>query len=253
MLRKRVVTTLTFNDGVLFRTKDFIPDYRYTANFIDAWSIDEIVLLDVTRPGQGSRKNFYARIQEFARKCFVPLAVGGGVKTVEDFRKLLRMGADKIVINTEAVRNPQLITEAAQLFGSQCVIVSIDAKKKDYGSYEVYTEFGSKATGLDPISWAKRAQELGAGEIMITSIEKDGSLEGYDNELNRRVAEAVTIPVLVCGGAGKWQDFVDGFVQSKASAVCTTCIYHFTETSIKSAKRYLTAAGVQVRTDLQNT
>lgn len=253
MLRKRVITTLTFNDGVLFRTKDFIPDYRYTANFIDTWSIDEIVLLDVTRPGQGRKENFYARVQEFSRKCFVPLAVGGGVKTVEDFRKLLRMGADKIVINTEAIRNPRLITEAAQLFGSQCVVVSIDAKKNDNGSYEVYAEFGKNATGLDPISWAKKAQELGAGEIMITSIEKDGSLEGYDNELNRMITEAVTIPVLVCGGAGKWQDFVDGFVNGKASAVCTTCIYHFTETSIKSAKKYLTDAGIQVRTDLQNT
>ena len=253
MLRKRVITTLTFNDGVLFRTKDFIPDYRYTANFVDSWSIDEIILLDVTRPGQGKKENFHERVQNFARNCFVPLAVGGGVKTVDDFRTLLRLGADKIVINSEAVHRPTLITEAAQLFGSQCVVVSIDAKKKTNGTYEVYTEFGTKATGLDPVEWARQAQELGAGEIMITAIEKDGSLEGYDNELNKIVAEAVTIPVLVSGGAGKWQDFVDGFVQGKASGVCTTCIYHFTETSIKSAKKYLLNASIPIRTDLQNT
>lgn len=248
MLRKRLITVLTFNDGVLFRTKDFLPDYRYTANFVDAWSIDEIVLLDVTRPGEGRKENFYQRVQDFARKCFVPLAVGGGVKTLDDFRKLLRLGADKIVINTEAVRNPKMITEAAQLFGSQCVVISIDAIKNSDGTYEVCTEFGKKRTGLDPVSWAKRAQELGAGEIMITSIEKDGSLEGYDNHLNRMVAEAVTIPVLVCGGAGKWQDFVDGFRQGKASGVCTTCIYHFTETSIGSAKKYLQNANIEIRT-----
>lgn len=247
MLRKRLINVLTFNDGVLFRTKDFTPDYRYTANFVDAWSIDEIVLLDITRPGEGKKENFYQRVQDFARQCFVPLAVGGGVKSKVDFQKLLRLGADKIVINTEAVENPDLITEAAQLFGSQCVVVSIDAIKHPDGSYEVCTEFGKKRTGLDPVAWAKQAQNLGAGEIMITSIEKDGSLEGYDNELNRLVAEAVTIPVLVCGGAGKWQDFVDGFEQGKASGACTTCIYHFTETSIKNAKKYLQNAKIEIR------
>ena len=157
------------------------------------------------------------------------------------------MGADKITINTEAVNRPEFITEAAKLFGAQCVVVSIDAKKLGPGKYEVYTEQGTKPTGLDPAEWAKKAEELGAGEIMITSIDKDGSLEGYDNELNKMVSEAVDIPVLVCGGAGKWQDFVDGFKKGKASAVCTTCIYHFTDTSIKSVKKYLKDAGINVR------
>jgi len=247
MLRKRLITVLTFNDGVLFRTKLFNPDYRYTHNFIDAWSIDEIVAVDVTRPGQGDKENFYKMVKETAKKCFVPLAAGGGVRTVDDFRKLLSIGADKVVINTEAVRRPELITEAANLFGAQCVVVSIDAKKHEDGSYEVFTEFGKKPTGLHPTEWAKKAQELGAGEIMITSIERDGFLEGYDNELNRLVSEAVDIPVLVCGGAGKWQDFVDGFKIGKASAVCTTNIYHFTDTSIKSAKAYMKNAGIDVR------
>jgi imidazole glycerol-phosphate synthase subunit HisF len=247
MLRKRLITVLTFNDGVLFRTKLFNPDYRYTHNFIDAWSVDEVVALDVTRPGQGERENFYNRVQSLASKCFVPLAAGGGVRTIDDFRKMLSIGADKVVINSEAFRNPGFITEAANLFGAQCVVVSIDAKKHGDGKYEVYIEQGTVPTGLDPVEWAKKAQEYGAGEIMITSIEKDGSLQGYDNELNRMVSEAVSIPVLVCGGAGKWQDFVDGFVKGKASAVCTTCIYHFTDVSIKSAKKYLKEAGIDVR------
>jgi imidazole glycerol-phosphate synthase subunit HisF len=248
MLKKRLITVLTFNDGVLFRTKLFNPDYRYTQNFIDAWSIDEIVAIDVTRPGQGEKENFYKTVENLARKCFVPLAAGGGVRTIADFRKLLSIGADKVIINTKAVQRPEFITEAANLFGAQCVVVSIDAKKHDNGSYEVYTEFGTKPTGLDPAKWAKKAQELGAGEIMITSIERDGFLEGYDNELNKMVSEAVDIPVLVCGGAGKWQDFVDGFIEGKASAVCTTNIYHFTETSIKSAKAYMMNAGINMRT-----
>jgi cyclase len=247
MLRKRLIVVLTFNDGVLFRTKDFTPDYRYTLNFVDAWSVDEIVALDVTRPGQGERKNFYKVIKKFARKCFVPLAAGGGVKTLKDFKTLLDLGADKVVVNTEAVRRPEFITEAANSFGAQCVVVSIDAKKVNSG-YEVFTEFGRKPTGLRPNKWAKKVQDLGAGEIFINSIDKDGSLEGYDSDLIRVVSKSVAIPVLACGGAGAWQHFVDGFKKGKASGVCTTNIYHFTETSIKSAKTYLkNVGGVNVR------
>lgn len=247
MLKKRLITVLTFNDGVLFRTKDFQPDYRYTLNFVDAWSVDEIVVLDITRPGAGERNNFFGVVREFSNKCFVPLSAGGGIKTVEDFRTLLNLGADKVIVNSEALRREGFITEAARLFGSQCVVVSIDARVRADGNYEVYREFGTKATGLDPVSWAKKAEELGAGEILITSIDKDGSLEGYDNRLNRLISDAVKIPVLVSGGAGKWQDFVDGFNKGNASAVCTTNIYHFTETSIKSAKRYMKDSGIQVR------
>lgn len=247
MLKKRLITVLTFNDGVLYRTKDFNPDYRYTLNFVDAWSVDEIVVLDVTRPGLGKKENFFRIVKQFANRCFVPLAAGGGVKNIGDFKKLLSIGADKVVINSEAVRNPKFITEAAKLYGSQCVVVSIDARKKDNNDYEVFTEYGKIPTGLKPEAWAKKAQEFGAGEIMITSIEKDGSLEGYDNELNKLVSEAVDIPVLVCGGAGKWKDFVEGFIKGKASAVCTTNIYHFTDTSIKSAKTYLKNEGINVR------
>jgi cyclase len=238
---------LTFNDGVLFRTREFLPDYRYTLNFVDAWSVDEIVVLDITRPGEGERENFYTVVEQFARRCFVPLAAGGGVRDLEEIRTLLQLGADKVVINTEAVRRPEFITESAKAFGSQCVVVSIDAKTRGERTYEVFTHFGTQPIGLDPAQWARRAQALGAGEILITSIDKDGSLEGYDNELNKAVSEAVEIPVLISGGAGKWQDFVDGFTLGKASAVCTTNIYHFTDTSIRSAKRYLLDRGIEVR------
>lgn len=247
MIRKRLITVLTFNNGILFRTKDFMPDYRYTFNFVDAWSIDEIVVLDVTRPGEGERENFYSVVSQFAEKCFVPLAAGGKVKCIDDFHILLALGADKITINTAAFLNPKLITEAARIFGSQCVVVSIDAKKKNDGNYEVYIANGTTATGMDPETWAKIAADSGAGEILVTSIDKDGSLEGYDNELNLLVARSVNIPVLVCGGAGKWQDFVDGFTAGKASAVCTTNIYHFTEKSIRSAKIYMNDANINVR------
>ena len=247
MLRKRLVIVLTFNNGVLFRTRNFIPDYRYTLNFVDAWSVDEIVVLDITRPGEGDPENFRKIVELLAENCFVPLAAGGGVRTLEDMKQLLDIGADKIILNTAVKDNVSLVTEAANRFGSQCVVVSVDAKKQKDGDYEVFCGFGKENTGSDPATWAKRAEEAGAGEILITSIDKDGTLEGYDNELNRLVSEAVDIPVLVSGGAGKWQDFVDGFEKGKASAVCTSNIYHFTESSIKNAKQYLDKAGIPVR------
>ena len=247
MLRTRLITVLTLNDGVLFRTKEFHPDYRYTMNFVDTWSIDEIVALDVTRPGHGERESFYEVVQDLARKCFVPLACGGGIRSIEDVRTLFRMGADKVILNTGAIDRPELITEAAANYGAQSVVVSIDAQRHEDAQYEVYADFGSRPTGLDPVQWARRAQELGAGEIFITSIEKDGSLEGYDNDLNRRVSSAVGVPVLVAGGAGKWQDFCDGIFLGGASAVCTTNIYHFTETSIRSAKQFMANEGIRVR------
>lgn len=247
MLRKRLITVLTLNDGVLFRTRNFHPDYRYTTNFVDAWSVDEIVVLDITRPGHGDKANFYSVVSELAGQCFVPLAVGGGVRTVQDFKTLLGVGADKVVVNTGAVERQELVSEAAKLFGAQCVVVSIDAKKSMGGGYEVFTTFGTKPTGLQPADWARTVEDLGAGEIFITSVDKDGTLEGYDNDLNALVASAVEIPVLVCGGAGKWQDFADGFTQGHASAVCTANIYHFTETSIRSAKAFLRNSGILVR------
>lgn len=251
MLRRRVITVLTFVDGVLFRTKLFEPDYRYTLNFVDAWSVDEIVVLDVTRNPQADRTAFDGVVQNFARNCFVPLAAGGGIRDLGHVRRYLDLGADKVVVNTGALERPELITEVARAHGSQCCVVSIDARRTDgrtgEGGYEVCSTFGGMPTGQDPVAWAREAVDRGAGEIMITAIEHDGALSGYDLELCRRVADAVPVPVLICGGAGNWKHFLFGFQDGGADAVCTTNIYHFTETSIQSAKAFLAKNGVPVR------
>lgn len=246
MLRKRVISVLTFNEGVLFRSKLFTPDYRYTANFVDSWSIDEIVLLDITRPEKRNPELFYTVVSAFSRKCFVPVCVGGGVRSLDDFKRYLDLGADKIAIGTVAIQQPEMISQAASRFGSQCVVVSIDAKR-DGESYRVFYNCGRDVTSWQPEDLARRVEDLGAGEILLTSIDRDGSLEGYDNELNSIVSRDVTIPVIVCGGAGKWQDFVDGFTIGGADAVATTNVYHFTETSIKNAKQFLHQKSINVR------
>lgn len=246
MLKRRVITVLTFNDGVLFRTKIFTPDYRYTVNFVDAWSIDEIVLLDISRPERRKPQLFHSVVDYFSRNCFVPLCVGGGVRNLDDFGRYLDLGADKISVNTAVIEEPNLVSRAARRFGSQCVVASIDVRKEGSG-YRVFKNCGRNGTEWRPDDLARRAEQLGAGEILLTSIDRDGSLEGYDNELNSLVVQAVSIPVIVSGGAGKWQDFVDGFLSGGADAVATTNIYHFTETSIKSAKQYLLKQGLDVR------
>jgi len=246
MLRHRLVTVLTFNNGTLFRTKLFEPDYRYTHNFVDSWLVDEIVMLDVTRNG-GDNRPFLDVVTKFAHDCFVPLAVGGGIRTLDDVRTFMAVGGDKVVINSGAVERPQLITDIAEAYGTQCVVLSIDARKTGQGGYEVYAGCGAVPTGKDPAAWAREAEGLGAGEIMITSIERDGSLQGYDLDLCKRVTQAVSVPVLVMGGAGSWKHFVEGIQDGGASAVCTQNIYHFTENSIQSAKKFLADRGVPVR------
>ncbi len=247
MLRRRVVTVLTFVDGVLFRTKLFEPDYRYTLNFVDAWSVDEIVVLDITRDSNDGGAAFADVVQRFASNCFVPVAAGGGVRSLDDVRRYLELGADKVVVNTGALERPDLISEIARTYGSQCCVVSIDARRTGENEYEVFSHFGRNATGKDPVAWAQAAEEHGAGEILITAIEHDGALSGYDLELCRRIADTVSVPVLICGGAGNWKHFLSGFTDGGADAVCTTNIYHFTETSIHSAKTFLAKNGVEVR------
>ena len=247
MLRKRLITVLTFNDGVLFRTKLFEPDYRYTHNFVDSWAIEEIVVLDVTRPGKGAREGFNRVIGDFARSCFVPLAAGGWIRTLDDVHDYLALGADKVVINTAAVERPEFITDVAQRYGSQCVVLSIDAKAQDGGNYEAFSSQGSQPTGLDPVEWAQAGVDLGAGEILLTAIDRDGSLRGYDLTLCRRVVDAVPVPVLILGGAGNWRHFAEGLGVAGAAAVCTQNIYHFTETSVRTAKKFLHEQGFSVR------
>lgn len=246
MLRKRLIAVLTLNDGVLFRTKLFRPDYRYTSNFVDAWSIDELVVLDITRNGQGSRARFEEAMANFARRCFVPLAAGGGVRSLDDVDRLLEIGADKVVVNTGAIERPGLITEIARKYGSQCVVVSIDAKPAAEG-YRVYSHFALTDTGRDAVEWARQAQDLGAGEILVTAVERDGWLQGYDLDLVGAIAATVKVPVLALGGCGNWQHVVDLFGKTTAAAACTQNIYHFTESSIRSAKAFLRNAGIEVR------
>lgn len=246
MLRKRLIVVLTLNDGVLFRTRNFVPDYRYTLNFVDTWLVDEVVALDITRPGQGDRKNFYEVVEQLASSCFVPLAVGGGVTNLDEVSRLMAAGADKVVVNSEAHRRPEFIGEIASSYGSQCAVVSIDAKKVEE-DYRVFTEFGRKDIGMGPVEWARQCESLGAGEIVLTSIDRDGMLEGYDNKLNAAVSAELGIPLLVCGGAGAWKHFSDGFRKGGADAVCTTNIYHFTDSSIKAAKTFLNRKKIPIR------
>lgn len=246
MLRKRIITVLTLNDGTLFRTKLFKPDYRYTLNFVDAWSVDEIAILDVTRGDRPDRDRFFKAVSEFARTCFVPISVGGGIRRVEDVAKYMDAGADKVVVNTGAVENPHLIEDIANAYGQQCVVLSIDAKRRDEG-YEVMSHFASKPTGHDPATWAKYGESLGAGEVLVTAVERDGALQGYDLDLCREVAAAVSIPVQVLGGCGNWQHMAAAFEVPGVSAACTQNIYHFTEQSIASAKKFLAGKGVAVR------
>jgi len=248
MLKSRLIIVLTINDGVLFRTRRFQPDYRYTLNFVDTWSADEIVLLDVTRSSEASRANFLSVVTSLGEKCFVPLTAGGGVRTLEDVELLFRNGADKIAINTEALNRPGFISEIASAYGSQSVVVSIDAKKGTMPKEAVVmSNNGTIDTGWEVKSWAREVEARGAGEILLTSVERDGSLEGLDIDLINDVCSAVQIPVLALGGVGNWSHFKDAFLKTKVAGVCTQNIYHFTERSIKSAKKFLLQSGIVVR------
>jgi cyclase len=247
MLRKRLISVLTFNNGTLFRTKLFTPDYRYTHNFVDSWSVDEIIIVDISRSGNADRKKFLDVVRTFARGCFVPICIGGGVRNLNDVAELMAVGADKIMVNTGALRRPDLITEISRAYGAQCAVVSIDARKNGEGGYEVCSKFGSQPTSKSPADWAQEAEALGAGEILITSIERDGSLQGYDIDLCRAISDNVSIPVLGLGGAGNWKHFLEGFQKGGLSGVCTQNIYHFTESSINSAKIFLAKNGIEVR------
>lgn len=206
------------------------------------------MVLDITRPGHGDKANFEKVIKRFASNCFVPLTAGGGIRTIDDVQTYLSLGADKVVINSEALRRPEFVSDIARLYGSQCVVISIDAKRQldQPDAFEVFGDYATKPTGRDPVEWARQCQVNGAGEVLITAVDKDGSIEGYDLELCRLIVDAVSVPVLVCGGAGNWNHFAQGF-DAGASGVCTTNIYHFTEASIKSAKAYLTKTGYAVR------
>lgn len=252
MLKRRLVPVLILRDGMVVQSVQFkhtnvIHWKPLTAvDFFNKWAVDEIVILDVTRNKQ-NRQKFLDVVFGLSNKCFVPLTVGGWVDSLDEVLKLLRLGADKVVINTEAVRNPNLISECASVVGSQCIVVSIDVKAGDDGRYEVYIDRGREPTSLSPSEWARDAEKMGAGEIFLNCIDRDGFRQGYDLNLLKGVAAAVDIPVIAMGGVFTWQHLVDGVVIGGADAVAAANIFHYTEHSTKKAKEYMRQAGLDVR------
>jgi imidazole glycerol-phosphate synthase subunit HisF len=253
MLTKRIVPCFDVLDGRVVKHVGFLQDRRDAGDPVslaEQYSregADELVLLDISASEEG-RLATHRVVAEVAERVNVPLTVGGGVSTIDDVRALLLAGADKVSMNTGAVRNPQLIKEAARRFGEQCVVVAIDAKlNKTLGFYEVVIQGGKVGTGMDVMKWAKRVAELGAGEILLTSFQQDGTREGYDVLLTRMVSEAVKVPVIASGGAGKKEHFWKVLTEGKADAALAASVFHFAETSIGQVKAYLKQKGVPVR------
>ncbi|MDO8530050.1 MAG: imidazole glycerol phosphate synthase cyclase subunit [bacterium] len=253
MLKKRIVATLIIKNGMVvqsigFRTYLPVGDPRVSVEFLSAFGIDEIIILDIDATRQNRKLNF-ALITEISKRIFVPLTVGGGIKTLEDMRKLLHCGADKIAINAAAIKNPHIIKEAALVFGNQCIVVSLDVKANKGGEYEIFSDSGNISTGLEPVSFARKVEQLGAGEILINSIDRDGSKSGYDVPLIKSITAAVKIPVIACGGVGLPNHFLEGFEKGEASASAAGNFFHFTEHSPILVKSYLAQKKVDVRLD----
>lgn len=255
MLAKRIIPCLDVKDGRVVKGTNFVSlrdagDPVEQAAFYDREGADEVVYLDITASHEG-RKTLLDIVRRTAEEVFIPFTVGGGISSVEDMRTILRAGADKISINTAAVKNPRLVAEGAERFGSQCVVVAIDAKRRPASNgsphWEVYIHGGRTPTGLDAVKWAEEVYRLGAGEILLTSMDADGTRDGYDNELNRAVSERVPIPVIASGGAGTLEHLRDAFIEGKADAVLAASIFHYRTYSIREAKEYLRQAGVPVR------
>lgn len=252
MLARRIIPCLDVHGGRVVKGTQFLDlrdagDPVELARYYDAQGADELVFLDITASAH-KRPILLDVVRRTAEQVFMPLTVGGGIRTLEDIRMLLCSGADKVSLNTVAVQDPKFIQRAAQRFGTQCIVVAIDAKKgKRSDSWDVYIYGGRKNTGLDVVRWAKRAEQLGAGEILLTSMDRDGTKEGYDVELLRRVTKAVGIPVIASGGAGLQQHFADAFLKGGADAALAASLFHWRVLKIKSLKKYLKKKGVPVR------
>ncbi|MBU3126669.1 glycosyl amidation-associated protein WbuZ [Clostridium tagluense] len=250
MLKVRIIPTLLWKDvglvkGIGFNSWRRIDTVLPAIKVYNMRDVDELILLDISSTNE-NRAPDYDSIKEFSEECFVPFTVGGGIKSIEHIKELLRSGADKVAINTEAFNNINLIREGAKMFGSQCIVVSIDAKKEN-GKYYCYSHSGTKRTGIEVSEWAKKVAENGAGEILITSIEKDGTMQGYDIELVNKVIKSVKIPVIASGGAGTFEDMYKVINEGGASAIAAASMFHFTEQTPKEAKRYLSFKGIPVR------
>ncbi|MDR5708592.1 MAG: imidazole glycerol phosphate synthase subunit HisF [Armatimonadota bacterium] len=253
MLARRVIPCLDVDAGRVVKGVRFVDlqdagDPVELAAFYDREGADELVFLDITASAEG-RPILEEVVRRTASQVFIPLTVGGGIRSVEDVRRMLRAGADKVAINTAAVRQPALVREAARIFGSQCVVVAIDARRRAPGRWEVYTHGGRVPTDLDAVAWAREVERLGAGEILLTSMDRDGTTEGFDLELTRSVSEAVGIPVIASGGAGRPAHFVEVLTEGKADAALAASIFHFGQVRIREVKAALSAAGIPVRMD----
>ncbi|HHV31726.1 MAG: imidazole glycerol phosphate synthase subunit HisF [Ruminococcaceae bacterium] len=251
MYAKRIIPCLDVNNGRVVKGTSFVNlrdagDPVEAAAEYDRQGADELVLLDITASAQ-ARGIILDIVRRVANQIFIPFTVGGGIRTVDDFTALLRAGADKVSVNSAALKNPSVIREAAEKFGSQCVVCAIDAKRREGGDWTVYLNGGRVDTGKDAVAWAKEAAALGAGEILLTSMDCDGVKNGYDLELTAAVSESVDIPVIASGGAGKLEHFYDAFTVGKADAVLAASLFHFGEITIPQLKDYLSGRGIPVR------
>jgi cyclase len=251
MLAKRIIPCLDVTHGRVVKGVSFVSlrdagDPVEIARRYDEQGADELTFLDITASSD-DRGIIFRIIEQVASQVFIPLTVGGGVREVIDVRNLLNAGADKVSINTSAVTNPQLVADAASRYGSQCIVVAIDAKQVASERWEVFTHGGRKATGLDAVEWAKKMQSLGAGEILLTSMDRDGQKNGFDLALTRRVTDALEIPVIASGGVGNLQHLADGVTQGGADAVLAASIFHFGEYTVAQAKQYMASQGIEVR------
>lgn len=252
MFTKRIIPCLDVHNGRVVKGVNFVDlidagDPVAIAKAYDEAGADEVVFLDITASSD-ARETVVDMVRKVAANVFIPFTVGGGIRTVEDFKAILREGADKISVNSAAINRPELISEAAEKFGSQCVVVAIDAKKREDGTgWNIYKNGGRIDVGIDAIEWAKKVESLGAGEILLTSMDGDGTKAGYDLELTRAVAEAVSIPVIASGGAGTLEHFYEALTEGKADATLAASLFHFKELEIKEVKQYLRDKGVSVR------
>ncbi|BDG45833.1 imidazole glycerol phosphate synthase subunit HisF [Parageobacillus sp. KH3-4] len=252
MITKRIIPCLDVKDGRVVKGVQFVQlrdagDPVELAKFYDEQGADELVFLDISASHEG-RKTMVEVVEKVAAQLAIPFTVGGGIHSLDDIKMILRAGADKVSLNTAAVRNPQLITEGADFFGAQCIVVAIDAKYDEtIGSWRVYTHGGRNATDLEVVEWAKEAVRRGAGEILLTSMDCDGEKNGFDIALTRAVSEAVSVPVIASGGAGSAEHFLEAFVDGKADAALAASIFHYKETSVKEVKAYLKERGVNIR------
>lgn len=254
-LAKRIIPCLDVANGRVVKGVKFLDirdagDPVEVAKRYDLQGADEITFLDITASSD-QRETLLETVAAVASQVFIPLTVGGGIRSVDDIRRLLNAGADKVSINTAAIHRPEFVKEAADRFGSQCIVVAIDAKRVNTRDeamrWEIFTHGGRNATGIDALTWAKRMVELGAGELLVTSMDKDGTKSGFDLDLTRRIADSVSVPIIASGGVGDLNDLVDGVIEGHAQAVLAASIFHFGQYSIAEAKQAMQAAGVEVR------